>query len=171
MVAARGHRASSDQRIVGDNLGANEAAGDVAVDFGGGQLGRGSAGNRPRPALVFAHCEKRHIAEQIVTGTDDAIEPRFRQTEVGQKRRGVGRFELSDLELDLGANRHSRSLRSGKERPQTRVVDGFRQLRCTPTTLGEYLFVEIDHDQQRLCRQELETTQPFQIVTRQIERP
>ena len=75
MFLARRHRSARDERIVGDDLGTDEAAGDVAVDLAGGGLRLRAARDRPGAAFVFADREKRHVAEQIVAGADDAVEP------------------------------------------------------------------------------------------------
>ena len=76
------------------------------VDLAGRHLRRRAARDRPRAALVLADGEERDVAEQVVAGADDAVEPRFAQAEIGQERRGVGRLELGDLELDLRADGH-----------------------------------------------------------------
>ena len=65
-----------------------------------------AARNRPRAAFVFADGEERDVAEQVVAGADDAIEPRFAQAEIVEKCPRIRRFELRDLELDLRAQRH-----------------------------------------------------------------
>ena len=104
--------------IVGDDLGADESARDVAVNLAGRQLRRRAARNRPGAALVLADREKRNVAEQIVAGANDAIEARFRQAEIGQKRRGVGRVELRDLELDLRADGDGRRAGAREKRRQ-----------------------------------------------------
>src|ERR1051325_5102519 len=77
VLTARGHRAARDERIVADNLGPDEAAGDVAVNFSGGQLRRGLARDRPGAAFVLADGEKRHVPEQIVSGADNPVEARL----------------------------------------------------------------------------------------------
>src|SRR5437899_3246113 len=60
VIAARGHRSARDQMVVADHFGANESAGDVAVDLRGGELRRCLPRNRPRAAFVFADREKRN---------------------------------------------------------------------------------------------------------------
>src|SRR6185503_14542881 len=80
---ARVHRAARHQVIVADNLGADEAALYVAVDFAGGELRRSVARDRPGAAFVFAGGQERDVAEQIVAGADDAVEPGFGEAEVG----------------------------------------------------------------------------------------
>ena len=120
------------ERVVADDLGADEAARDVAVDLAGRELGRRAARNRPGAALVFADGEERNVAEQIVAGANDAIETRFGEAEIGEKRRRASAgFELRDLELDLRADRDGRgapratetaSARPPRPRSSTRVA-------------------------------------------------
>ena len=150
MIAAGGHRAASDQRVVGDDLRPDESSSDVAVDFARRQLRRRVARDRPGPALVLADREERNVAEQIVAGANHAIEARGAQPEICEKRPGVGRVELRDLELDLAADgdRGRRCVRqecreAGRAR---RVVDVGRRV-AAPCQLR---FVEVDDDQQRL---------------------
>src|SRR5262245_46542870 len=80
VVAAGRHRSAGDECIVCHDLGADEPAGDVAVNLAGGDLRLGPARNRPRAAFIVADGKKRHVAEQIVTGADDPIEPRLRKS-------------------------------------------------------------------------------------------
>src|SRR6266851_4717110 len=112
VVAAGGHRAAGNQMIVGDDLRADEPARDVAVNFPGGELRLRVARNRPGPALVLADREERYVAEQLVAGANHAIEPRLAEAQVGEKRGGVRRVELRDLELDLRAHRDVRRPRA-----------------------------------------------------------
>src|SRR2546422_11070919 len=88
VIAARGHRAARDQTVVADHFRANEPPRDVAVNLAGGGLCRRVARNRPRAALVFADREERNIPEELVAGADDAVEARFLQVQIGQKRGG-----------------------------------------------------------------------------------
>ena len=71
------------------------------------------ARDRPRAVLVLADGEERDVAEQVVAGANDAVEPGFLQSEVGHERLRIGRVELRDLELDLRADRRPR----GRSRP------------------------------------------------------
>src|SRR5438094_7513264 len=57
-IAARGHRAARDQRIVADHFRANEPPRDVAVNLAGGELCGRVPRNRPRAALVVADREE-----------------------------------------------------------------------------------------------------------------
>ena len=130
VVAARGHRSARDQRVVADDLRADEPARDVAVDLAGRELRRRAARDRPRAALVFADREERNVAEQIVAGADDAIEPGFGESQIGEERRGVGGVELRDFELDLRAERRPPRSRPARETPSARSRP--RALRASP---------------------------------------
>src|SRR5436309_11052076 len=77
MIAARGHRPARHQRIVADDFRANESTGDVTVDLARRQLRRGASWDRPGSAFVLAHGEERNIPEQVVAGSNHAIEPRL----------------------------------------------------------------------------------------------
>src|SRR4051794_18070129 len=90
VLAAYGHRAARDKRVVGDDLGADEAAGDVAVNLTGRELRRRVARYRPCAALVLADREEGNIAEQVVAGADHPVESGLGETKVGKKRLGVG---------------------------------------------------------------------------------
>src|SRR5215510_12216226 len=104
MVAARRHRTPRHQGVVADDLRADESALDVAVDFARGDRSREVAWNGPRAAFVLADREERDVAEELVARADHAIESGFLQAEVREERRGVGRLELRDFELDLRAD-------------------------------------------------------------------
>src|SRR5687768_2284001 len=73
VVAARSHRTARRQRLIGDDLGADEPALNVAVNFAGGKLRGGAARDGPGAAFVFADREERHVTEQVVGGADHAI--------------------------------------------------------------------------------------------------
>src|SRR5688572_33079393 len=100
MLAARLHRAALHERVVGNHFGADESPLDVAVNFAGRLLRRRAARDRPRPALVLTDSEKGDVAEQVVGGTDNAIEARLLQPEVRKERGCIVRSELRDLEFD-----------------------------------------------------------------------
>ena len=94
---------------------------DVGVDLAGGHLRDGAARNRPGAALVFADREERHVAEQIVGRADHAIRGPIRsRPRSDEERRGVGRIELRDLELDLRAHRHRQRRRAREKRASGR---------------------------------------------------
>ena len=156
--------------IVADDLGADEAARDVAVDLAGRQLRRRAARNRPGAALVLADGEERNVAEQIVAGADHAIEARLRQTEVGEKRRRVRRPRAA-------RSRARSSRRRRRPRSPARDRNGVRPAAsaarvdvAAPSPPASCDFVEVDDDQQRLRRQELKPAQPLEILALEIER-
>ena len=119
------------------------------MDLAGREHRRGVARDRPRAALVLAHGEERDVAEQVVTGANDAIEPRFAQAEIRHERGGVGGIELRDFQLDLRADRHRPRGGARQERFEPGEPNGVVGLR-------QILFVQIEHDQQRLGGEKLE---------------
>ena len=68
-----------------------------------------------------------------------------------------------DLELDLGADRHGTCGGAGHEGIEAGDVHGIVSTR-------EIAFVEIEHEQERLGRQQLKTTQTARVVRRQAKR-
>jgi hypothetical protein len=58
VIAAGGHRPARHQRVVAHYLGADDAAGDVAVDLAGSELRLNPARDRPGAAFVFANGEE-----------------------------------------------------------------------------------------------------------------
>ena len=109
-------------------------------------------GNRPGAAFVLADGEEGDVPEQVVAGSNHAIEARLPQAEVGHEGGGVGRIELGDLELDLRADRHRTCRRTGHERFEARDPHRIVGLR-------EVAFVKIEHEEQRLGGEELEAAQ------------
>ena len=156
------------KRVVADDLGADEAARDVAVDLAGGvELRWRAAADRPGAAFVLADGEERNVAEQIVAGADHAIEARLGEAQVSEKRRGIGGLEL----------RRSRARSSRRARRRRAVAR--RGTPSMPVSVGGAIdvaprrqvgFVEIDHDEQRLRRQELEAAQPLRSSPGEVER-
>ena len=126
---------------------------DVRMDFAGRLLGGRRARNRPGAAFILADGEKRDVAEQVVAGSDDAIEPRLGETEVREERVGVGCFELRDLQLDLGAER-DRACRRVREK--CRQAGLFRGASDVVAHVGDVVLIEIDHQEQWLGGKELE---------------
>src|SRR2546422_8907664 len=70
MVTAGSHRTAGNQRVVGNDFGADEPPGDVAVNLAGRQLCGRLARDRPGAALVLADGEERDVSEQVVAGAD-----------------------------------------------------------------------------------------------------
>src|ERR1700687_5860814 len=120
VIAADGHRAPADQRVVADDLSTDESPRDVGVDFAGREMRCGAPRDRPGAALILPDGEERNIAEQVVAGADDAIEAGLGQTEILEKRGGVGAVELGNLELDLRTDRDGRRSRPRQERGDAR---------------------------------------------------
>ena len=160
VIAAGGHRAARDQRVVADDFGADEAARDVAVNLAGGELRRRAARDRPGPALVLADGEERDVAEQVVARADDAIETGLGQAEIGEKR------------LRRPRRRAARSRARSSRRPRRRPCSRARETRSgrslpprapsvdvAPARPASCALVEIDDDQQRLRREKLKAAQ------------
>ena len=94
-------------------------------------------------ASTAAHGEERHVAEQVVTGANDAIEPGFAKAEIRHERGCVRFVQLCDFQLDLGADRHRLRRSAGQKRFEPGQPNGV-------VGLGQILFVQIEHDQQWL---------------------
>src|SRR5690625_4995742 len=62
-LADLGHRPGLDHVVVADDLGADEAAGDISVDRAGSLDGIGAAADGPRAALILANGEEGHQPE------------------------------------------------------------------------------------------------------------
>ena len=76
----------------------------------------------------------------------------------------VGRIELRDLELDLRADRH---------RARAPPVDEIRSPASSTASIraaATIRLVEVDDDEQRLGREELEAAQPPRVVAGEAER-
>ena len=151
------------QRVVGDDLGADEAALDVAVNLAGGELRRRAARDRPGAALVFADGEERHVAEQVVAGRGSRDRGRTRSA---RDRRGTPAAS-SPSSCAISSSIFAQSataLRRGVRR-ETRVSPVFAAARLdVGADVGDVGFVEVDDEQQRLGREELKAAQPLQIV-------
>src|SRR5207248_7731890 len=65
------HGAEAFEIVVADNFAADEAAGEVGVDFGGAFDGAGALGNGPGPAFVVANGEKDDVAHRLENGAQD----------------------------------------------------------------------------------------------------
>ena len=139
------------------------------MNFTRGLLRRRPALDRPGAAFVFADGEERHVTEQIVTGSDHAIEARLDEAEIGEERLGIVAFEPRDLELDLRAQRDGpgRAV-AGQKRRQPGFLCGSVDARADRSEIG---LVEIDHEEQRLGGEELKPAQQLQVGTGQSQRP
>src|SRR2546422_4331970 len=105
-LAALGLAPEAHELVVGDHLGADEAALDVAVDLARRLEGRRAAADRPGPALVLAGGEEADQVEERVAGADEAGACALGEAQVGQERVPVGGLELGDLGLEPGGERH-----------------------------------------------------------------
>src|SRR6185503_20981766 len=97
--------------------------------------------DRPRADLVLPHGEERDEAEQLVRRMDDAIERGLVQAKVRAERRGLGRFELRDLRLELRAHPNYRHRAMLRGRLAQRPEHGVR--------VADVAFVEIRDDELR----------------------
>src|SRR5205814_8835634 len=91
--------------VVGDHLGADEAALDVAVDLARRLEGRRAAADRPGAALVLAGGEEAHQVEERVAGADEAGARALGEAQIGEERVPVGGLELGDLGREAGGAR------------------------------------------------------------------
>src|SRR5579884_1290917 len=72
--AQRVHRFVRDVVVVGDNLRADEAALDIAVDLAGCLRSLGAASDRPGTHFFFAGRQKRHETQEIVCRDDELVQ-------------------------------------------------------------------------------------------------
>src|SRR5690348_13046668 len=75
VVPAGGQRAAPEEEIPRSHFGADEAALNVRMNGARGFLRRRVARDRPCPAFILTHREERDVAEQMVGGADDAVQP------------------------------------------------------------------------------------------------
>src|SRR5689334_12803394 len=74
---ALGFAAVDDEFVVGDHLGANKAALDVAVNLARGFLRDRAQGDRPGAYLVFARSKKTDQIEERIGSADEALARRL----------------------------------------------------------------------------------------------
>ena len=89
------------------------------------------------------------------------------ESEVREKRRGVGRVQLRDLELDLRAHRHRQG---GRTREKRRKAGPGGRFLDAAADLGHVGLVEVDHQEQRFGCQQLEAAQSLEVLAGQVER-
>src|SRR5579863_3910831 len=90
-ILYRLHPAEPEQVLVRRDLGAYEAALDVAMDRACGLRRFRPSPDRPSPALFFTGGEERHEVEEPVRGDDEAIEPARLHAELGRESRRLVR--------------------------------------------------------------------------------
>src|SRR5690606_16978912 len=99
-------RAATDEVVVGDRLGLDEAALEVGMDDAGG-LRRAVAGvNRPGAHLFLARREERPQPEQMVGGADQRADAALGDAEILEEGGRLGGLEFDELALDLCADDH-----------------------------------------------------------------
>ena len=82
-----GLAAELDEIVIGDRLGADEAALEVGVDLARRFRRLGAAVHRPGARFLRAGGEEGDEAEQLVAGVDHAGEPGLVEAEVGEEMR------------------------------------------------------------------------------------
>ena len=110
----------------------------------------GAARNRPGAVLIFTDGEEGNVAEEVVAGANDAAEAGFAEAQIGQKGLCVGGIERRDLEFDLGAHGNRRGRRAREKGGQPCACRGL-----DAGAADDVRLVEVDHDEQRLGRQQL----------------
>ena len=102
---ATGRLPAASKSVPAHHFGANEAALDVRVNRAGGFLRVHAALDRPGAHFRFARGEKGSQAQQLISGLNQAVEPR-RFESVGREHfGGLGGFEFGEFGLDAPANR------------------------------------------------------------------
>src|SRR5215207_11243717 len=74
LLAGGGVGAGAGEVVVGDDLGADEAALDVGVDGAGGLRGARAAGDGPGAHLLLPRRQEGHQAEQAVGALDEPVD-------------------------------------------------------------------------------------------------
>ncbi len=87
--------------VVGDRLGADEAALEVGVDHARGLRRLGAFRDRPGTRLLRPHREIRHEVQEVVAGANETIEAGFLQAQIGEEALALFRRQRRDLRLDL----------------------------------------------------------------------
>src|SRR6188768_1518234 len=70
----RGKTSGGDEIVIGNNLGANETALDIAMDRASCFDGADAALDGPGTTLIWSNRKERHQSEQIERNTNDPIE-------------------------------------------------------------------------------------------------
>src|SRR4030095_2138600 len=90
----------------GDDLGADEAARDVAVDLPRRDLRPVAPPDRPGAHLVLTRGEKAHQIHEGVGRPQKAVAGGFRQAEILLEGSSVALLERRELHLELSGDRH-----------------------------------------------------------------
>src|SRR5690606_17485298 len=92
--------------IVADDFGANEAAFEVCVNDCGGLGGCGANTDGPGAYFFYTGGEVGLQVEQLVTGTDHAVQARLVHTHLVQEHGHFFVFQLGNFRFELVTNRH-----------------------------------------------------------------
>src|SRR5690606_8019797 len=90
-----------DEVVIGDGLGADEAAFEIGMDDAGGLGGLGSDGNRPGAGFLGADGEIGLQVKEFVAFADQAVEAGFGQAERSEVIGAVGVVEAGEFGFDL----------------------------------------------------------------------
>ena len=110
-LARLGDAAAGHQVVEGDDLGADEAAGQVGVDGAGRVERRVADAQCPGAALVLAGGEEAEQAEQAVGQADHPTTRCLGDAEVLHEGTSIVGRQLRDLRLDLAGQRGNVSMR------------------------------------------------------------
>src|SRR6478736_5171315 len=104
---------AGEKVIIGDDFGPDKAFFEIGVDHAG-SLGRGAAAMyRPGTDLLRPGGEVGLEAEQLVAGVDQAVEPGFGESHVGEENLLVGVVEIGDLGFECRTDRDDRRSLAG----------------------------------------------------------
>src|SRR6516162_1689522 len=104
--------------VVGDGLGADEAALEVGMDDGGGLRRPGAVRDRPGRRLLWAGGEIGDQIEQRVAGANQPVEARLLEPDRTEIFGALGRRQYRDLRFDLRRDDDAR--RAFRARASTR---------------------------------------------------
>src|SRR5437867_11413219 len=117
-LLALGFASKGDEILIGNHLGADEAALDVTVDFSRSFPSVGSLRDRPCADFVFARGQKTDQIQKGVGRMDKPVSRRLFDADFFQERLAVALFELCDFHFHLagqGQTFRSEERRVGKE--------------------------------------------------------
>src|SRR2546429_663129 len=98
---ALGFASKGDEILIGNHLGADEAALDVTVDFSRSFPSVGSLRDRPCADFVFARGQKTDQIQKGVGRMDKPVSRRLFDADFFQERLAVALFELCDFHFHL----------------------------------------------------------------------
>src|SRR5215831_6033506 len=96
-----------EQLVPRNDLGADEALGEIAVDLPRRGHGAVATVNGPRSHLVLAHREERHEPEQLVAGADHQRESVFADAELRAEAIAIRGRQRQHLALEQRSQHHT----------------------------------------------------------------